>query len=161
MSDGLRRLIQNRAHILSYGQCKQQRIIKVKLPPVNVDKPSLKRNGAVSHKGRTEFRDAMGKRELRVGSKELFDVRTANIVCLLDLNHSENLQKSGQRRAPKDILKQLTYVDRTEAGSMSGSHVLVQALDSICTAKVTEFLVHVMRSRPRIITEPDTEVFDF
>lgn len=53
------------------------------------------------------------------------------------------------------------YVDRAEASSVSGSHVLVQALDSICTTKVTEFLVHVMRSRPRIITEPDTKVLDF
>ena len=52
-------------------------------------------------------------------------------------------------------------MDRAEASTVSGSHVLVQALDSICTAKVTEFLVYVVRSRPRIITEPDTKVFDF
>jgi len=44
---------------------------------------------------------------------------------------------------------------------MPGSHVLVQALDSIRTAKVTEFLVHVVRSRSRIITDPDTKVLDF
>ena len=53
------------------------------------------------------------------------------------------------------------YMDRTEASTVSSSHVLVQALDSICTAKVSEFLVHVMCSRPRIITEPDTKVLDF
>ena len=39
----------------------------------------------------------MGEGELGLGGKELFDVRTANIFCLLDLNHSENLQKSGVR----------------------------------------------------------------
>jgi hypothetical protein len=45
----------------------------------------------------------MRKRELDLGDKELFDVRTADIVCLLDLNYSENLRKSGQRRAPIKI----------------------------------------------------------
>ena len=54
-----------------------------------------------------------------------------------------------------------TYVDRAEASTVPGSHVLVQALDGICAAKVTEFLVHVVRSRPRIITQPDTKVLDF
>jgi hypothetical protein len=118
----------------------------------------------VRNKGRTEFGDTMREGELYVRGKELFDVRTANIVCLLNLNHSENLQKSVQRRDPRTFnyyIFEITYVDRAEASTMPGGHVLVQALDSICTAKVTEFLVHVMRSRPRIITQPDTKVFDF
>ena len=52
----------------------------------------VKRDGAVRNKGRTVFGNAMGgEGELDLGNKELFDVRTADIVCLLDLNHSENL----------------------------------------------------------------------
>jgi hypothetical protein len=33
----------------------------------------------------------MGKGELDVGGKELFDVRTTDIICLFDLDHTEDL----------------------------------------------------------------------
>lgn len=52
-------------------------------------------------------------------------------------------------------------MDRPEAGTMTGGHILVQALDSISTAEVTEFLVHVVGPRARVVSEPDTEVLDF
>lgn len=51
-------------------------------------------------------------------------------------------------------------MDRTEAGTVPGSHVLVQALDSVRARELTEFLVHVMCAGPRVVTEPDTEVLD-
>ena len=51
----------------------------------------------MGNKFRTEFGDTMGEGELNVRRKELLNVRTANIVCLLDLNHSENLPKSDQK----------------------------------------------------------------
>jgi hypothetical protein len=53
-----------------------------------------------------------------------------------------------------------TYVDRPEAGAMPGSHVLVQALDGISAAEVTELLVHVVGTRAGVVTEPDAEVLD-
>ena len=56
----------------------------------------VKRDGAVRNKGRTVFGNAG---ELDLGNKVLFDVRTADIVCLLDLNNSENLWKLSQRGA--------------------------------------------------------------
>lgn len=72
-----------------------------------------------------------------LGCKELFDVRTASIVGLLDLNHSENLYKSGQIIVI--LLKKFSVrtldVDRAEAGTVSSSHILVQALESICMAR--------------------------
>lgn len=52
----------------------------------------------MGNKGRTEFGDAMRDGEFHLGDKELFDVWAADIVRFLDLNHSENLRKSGQRR---------------------------------------------------------------
>ena len=51
-------------------------------------------------------------------------------------------------------------MDRTEAGTVPGSHVLVQALDGVCPRELTEFLVHVMCAGPGVVTEPDTEVLD-
>ena len=62
------------------------------------DNLPLKCGRAVGNKFRTIFGDTMREGELHVRGEELFDIRTANIVCLLDLNHSENLHKSGQRR---------------------------------------------------------------
>lgn len=56
---------------------------------------------------------------------------------------------------------QCTYVDRPEAGTVAGSHVLVKTLDRICTAEITELLVHIVGSRARIIAQPDTKVLHF
>lgn len=43
---------------------------------------------------------------------------------------------------------------------MTSSHVLVQALDGISAAEVTELLVHVVGSRARVVSKPDTKVLD-
>jgi hypothetical protein len=51
-------------------------------------------------------------------------------------------------------------MDRAEAGTVPGSHVLVEALDSIGTRELTEFLVHVMCTGTRVVTEPDAKVLD-
>lgn len=51
-------------------------------------------------------------------------------------------------------------MDRAEPSTMPSSHILIQALDSISTAQITVLLVHVVRSRTRIVSEPDTEVLD-
>lgn len=47
-----------------------------------------------------------------------------------------------------------------EASTVASGHIEVEPLDSISTAKFAEFLVHVVRSRARIITNPDTEDLD-
>ena len=64
-------------------------------------------------------------------------------------------------RTRGDITKANTYVDRPETRTVAGSHILVQRLDSVRTAELPELLVHVVRSGTRVVTEPDTEVFDF
>ena len=51
-------------------------------------------------------------------------------------------------------------MDRPEAGTVPGGHVLVEALDGISTAEVAELLVHVVGTRPRVVAEPDTEVLN-
>lgn len=47
--------------------------------------------------GRADLGDAVGKRELQLGDQKLLDVGAADVVALLDLNHTENLYniKSG------------------------------------------------------------------
>ena len=51
-------------------------------------------------------------------------------------------------------------MDRTEAGTVPGSHVLVEALDGIGTREFTELLVHIVCTGTRVVTEPDAKVLD-
>ena len=51
-------------------------------------------------------------------------------------------------------------MDRAEAGAMPGRHILVKALHGIGTGEITELLVHVVRSRTRVVSQPDAEVLD-
>ena len=51
-------------------------------------------------------------------------------------------------------------MDRPEAGTVPSSHVLVEALNSIGTRELTEFLVHVMCTGTRVVTEPDAKVLN-
>lgn len=44
---------------------------------------------------------------------------------------------------------------------MSGSHILVTSMDSVGTGQLTELLVHVVGSRTRIVSKPNSEVLDF
>jgi len=83
----------------------------------------------------------MREGELEFGNEELLDVRPADVLGLLDLNYTEN-------------------VDGPEPRTMPGSHVLVEALDGICTRELAVLLVHVMCTRTRVVANPDTEVLD-
>lgn len=58
--------------------------------------------------------DTVREREFQLWCQELFDVWSADILGLLNLHNTEN-------------------VDRAEAGTMSGSHILIEALDSVST----------------------------
>jgi len=53
-----------------------------------------------------------------------------------------------------------TYVDGPESGTMSGSHVKVESLNSIGSCHLTVLLVHVVGAGARVVTDPDTEVLD-
>jgi hypothetical protein len=53
-----------------------------------------------------------------------------------------------------------TYVDGTEAGTVTGSHVLVESLNGLSAGHLTELLVHVVGTGARVVAEPDTEVLD-
>ena len=43
---------------------------------------------------------------------------------------------------------------------MPGSHVLIEALNSIGAGELTEFLVHIMCTRTGVVTNPDAKVLD-
>lgn len=53
-----------------------------------------------------------------------------------------------------------TYVDGPETGTVTGSHIGVQGLDGIGSGQLTVLLVHVVRARSRVVSQPDTEVLD-
>jgi hypothetical protein len=116
------------------------------------------RRGAVRDEGRFCLPNPVGEGELELGNEELLDVRAANVIRLLELDDTENLQLSSQIM-PQASSKR-TYVDRPETSTVPGSHVLVQRLHGVCTGELTELLVHVVRSGARVITQPDTKVFD-
>ena len=44
------------------------------------------------NKGRADLGDTVGEGELEVGNHELLDVRAADIIALLDLNNTEDLE---------------------------------------------------------------------
>lgn len=45
--------------------------------------------------------------------------------------------------------------------AMAGSHVAVALSDCTTNGQVTVLSVHVMGSRTRVVTQPDSEVLDF
>lgn len=53
-----------------------------------------------------------------------------------------------------------TYVDGPETGTVTGSHIRVQGLDSIGSGELTVLLVHVVCTGARVVSQPDTEVLD-
>jgi len=95
----------------------------------------------VSDEGAAILLHTVREGETESRGKQLFDVGTADVLSLLDLNDPED-------------------VDRAEASTVPGSHILIEALDSVGTRKLSEFLVHVMCTRPGVVTDPDAEVLD-
>ena len=83
----------------------------------------------------------MGERELESRLEELLNVRPPDVLLLLNLGDSEDL-------------------DVPESGSVSGSHVLVHGLDGLGSGKGSELLDHVVRAGSRVVSEPDGEVLD-
>lgn len=51
-------------------------------------------------------------------------------------------------------------MDGPEAGTVAGSHVGVEGLDGVDSGQLTVLLVHVVRTRSGVVSEPDTEVLD-
>lgn len=51
-------------------------------------------------------------------------------------------------------------MDGAKARTVTGGHVLVEGLDGLSAAHLTELLVHVVGTGARVVTDPDTEVLD-
>ena len=51
-------------------------------------------------------------------------------------------------------------MDGAETGTVTGSHVLVESLNSLGAGHLTELLVHVVGAGARVVADPDTEVLD-
>lgn len=83
----------------------------------------------------------MGKGESELRLEELFDVRTTDIVCLLELDDAKDM-------------------NGPESGTVSCCHVLVKRFNGIGTAEFAELLVHVVCARAGVVAEPNTKVLD-
>ena len=83
----------------------------------------------------------MGERELQVGSNKLSDILALDVIFVLDFSDLKNM-------------------DRSKSSSVAGSHVLVESLNSSGTGEFTVLLVHVVGTRARVVTDPDTKVLD-
>jgi hypothetical protein len=84
---------------------------------------------------------AVRQRELEVLGEELLDVGAADVLGVVDLDDLED-------------------ADGAETGTVTSSHVLVEGLNGVGTAHLTELLVHVVGTGARVVAEPDTEVLD-
>jgi hypothetical protein len=116
----------------------------------------------VSDEGAASLLHTVREREAETWGEQLFDVWATDIFSLLDLNNPEDLKTSARCRSVIWCANKCrTNVDGAEAGTMPCSHVLVEALDSIGTRELTEFLVHVMCTGTGVITEPDAKDLDF
>jgi hypothetical protein len=60
----------------------------------------------------------------------------------------------------KSSLRVCSYMDRPKAGTMSGSHILVEGFNGICPGQLTVLLVHVVGAGARIVADPDAEVLN-
>jgi hypothetical protein len=81
--------------------------------------------------GTRGFRDTVREREFEVLGQELLDVWSLNVVGLLELNNLEDLYAKSVSSTTNWCHLGSSYVDGPEAGAMSGSHVLVQSLNSV------------------------------
>lgn len=118
--------------------------------PQNLAQPSSKPITFLSESGRSlraeqllgaGLGNTVGERELEVLGDELLDVGALDVGGLLNLNDTEN-------------------VDRPETGTVASSHVRVQGLDGIGSGQLAVLLVHVVGTRSRIVSQPNTEVLD-
>lgn len=96
---------------------------------------------SLSSKNRLGLLDSVGERELEVRNQKLSNVLSLDIISLLQFNNLED-------------------VNGSESRSVSGSHVLVEGLDSTSSSNVSELLVHVVGTRSRVVSDPDTEVLN-
>lgn len=97
----------------------------------------------------------MGQRELEALDKELLDVRAADVVGLLELNNLKDLRRLDMSCR---MINKSTYLDRPEAGSVTGGHILVQSVDGGNAGHLTVLLVHVVSAGARVVADPDAKV---
>jgi hypothetical protein len=83
----------------------------------------------------------VGEREAEVLGEELADVGALDVLGLLELDDTEN-------------------VDGPETSTVASGHVGVEGLDSVGSGELTVLLVHVVRSRARVVADPDAKVLD-
>lgn len=83
---------------------------------------------------------ALHQRETNLAVVELLDVRTTALAGgnSFDLND----------------------LDSVRASTMTSAHIPVALRDGITNGQITVFAVHVVRTRTRIVTQPDAKVLD-
>ena len=92
-------------------------------------------------KGSLRLLDTRRQRELDLRVVHLLDKRSAGLASFDGLN-ANNLNAVG-------------------TGSVTGSHIPVAGSHGGRNCQVTVFTVHVVGTRPRIVSEPDSKVLDF
>jgi hypothetical protein len=100
------------------------------------------------------------KGEAETFGDELLEVWSLDEIGRGELDDFEDLLQQLSARLPGTKVSRSTYVNRPEPRAMSGGHILVQSLHSIRPAHLTILLVHVVRTRSRIVADPDAEVLD-
>lgn len=85
--------------------------------------------------------DSLGQWKFDLWIVELFDLWPSAISSLDDLD--------------------LDYLDAVGSCTMTSSHVSVTLSHCTSNGQITIFPVHVVSTRPRVVSQPDTKVFNF
>jgi hypothetical protein len=101
----------------------------------------------------------MGKREFQVAGDQLLDVWSLDVFRVGDLDNLENLCRE-TLASPAFHTHLSTYVNAPKSSAMSSRHILIQRLNCIRPTHLAILLVHVVRTRSRVISDPDAEVLD-
>jgi len=68
----------------------------------------------------------MWEREFQILGEQLPDVRALDILCFWDFNNTNNLERLAVNDNQSNQICRGTYMNGTESGSMSSSHILIQ-----------------------------------
>ena len=84
--------------------------------------------------------ETVRQRELELGLNELLDVWSADILGF-DFSNLDDL-------------------DGSESCAVTSGHILIAGLDGVASGKFAVLFVHVVRSRARVVADPDSKVLD-
>jgi len=84
------------------------------------------------------------------------------ISSVFSISTTRRIYTKKYDQCPKKLIpfpkRERAHVDRPETSTVPSRHVLIKGFHGICASELTEFLVHVVCPRARVVAKPDTKV---